>query len=69
MARAVSDKQGMGKPGRGRKRKRKPSGDDERLDIWGVRFDSVPLPSGMFTHRQAKVIILAPEKRRKKRPD
>jgi hypothetical protein len=31
----------------------------ERLDIAVVRFDSVRLPSGMFTHRTAKIVIPA----------
>ena len=39
-----------------------PKQDKERLDIEVVRFDSVRLPSGMFTHRTAKVIIPASDK-------
>lgn len=56
----------MPQPGRGRKKKKD---EDERLDVWGVRFEVVPLPSGMFTHRQTKVIIPARRRRpRKSKP-
>ena len=52
----------MPDPRNGGKAKRKRS-RKERLDIAVVRFDSVRLPSGMYTHRTAKVIIPASRKR------
>jgi len=55
-----ADKEFMPDPRSGGEPQRKQ--DKERLDIEVVRFDSVRLPSGMFTHRTAKVIIPASDK-------
>ena len=52
----------MPDPRSGGEAKRK-QGEKKRLEIAVVRFDSVRLPSGMFTHRTAKVIIPTGPKR------